>query len=401
MIRRLRWKVVGITMAFVSAILLCVFAGIYFTAQENLRRSTEQQLHDALLGGGSYWFLPGQGDAAALPCFVAEVYADGTARINGSSYYRLDDATLSEIVNACLAQPEDSGLLRQYRLRYLRQSVLLSLRIAFTDSTLEQQTLRALVRTCLGIGFAALAVLLVCCYLLSGLITRPVEKAWNAQQRFLSDASHELKTPLTVILASGDLLEEHTPEDSAAKPYVDNIRSESRRMRALVEQMLTLSRAENPQRTTQFASVDLSDLVMDAALRFEPVAYEAGHTLHYHIEKDVLLHGDAQQLQQLLGILLDNAIKYAGEGCPIQLALHRTDKQLILETENGGAPIPPEQLAHLFDRFYRADGSRSDHGSFGLGLSIAQAIVKSHGGTIRCQSDARSTRFTVTLPLKR
>ena len=123
-----------------------------------------------------------------------------------------------------------------------------------------------------------------------------MEKAWDAQQRFLSDASHELKTPLTVILASGDLLDEHTPDDSAAQPYVDNIRSESRRMRALVEQMLTLSRAENPQRLTQFASVDFSDLVMDAALRFEPVAYEAGHALRYHIQENVVLQGDAPQL---------------------------------------------------------------------------------------------------------
>ena len=400
MIRRLRWKVVGITMAFVSAILLCVFAGIYFTAQENLRSSTEQQLHEALLSGGSSWFLPGQGDSASLPCFIAEIYG-GTARISGSSYYQLDEATLTEIVNACLAQEEDSGLLRQYRLRYVRQFGVLSVRIAFTDSTLEQQTLRALVRNCLGIGFAALAVLLLCCYLLSGLITRPVEKAWEAQQRFLSDASHELKTPLTVILASGDLLEEHTGPNSAAQPYVDNIRSESRRMRSLVEQMLTLSRAENPQRLAQFAPVDLSDLAMDAALRFEPVAYETGHALHYDIQECVTLRGDHQQLQQLLGVLLDNAIKYAGEGCPIHLTLQQTDKQILLQTENGGTPIPQEKLEHLFERFYRADGSRSDHGSFGLGLSIAQAIVKEHNGTIRCQSDAQSTRFTVTLPLSR
>lgn len=400
MIRRLRWKVVGITMAFVSAVLLCVFAGIYFTAQENLRRSTEQQLHEALSGGSYDWFWPGR-DSASLPCFVAEVYPDGTARISGSSYYQLSDAALGEIVSACLAQEENAGLLRQYRLRYLRQESLLTVRIAFTDSTLEQQTLRGLVRTSLGIGLASLAILLVCCYLLSGLITRPVEKAWSAQQRFLSDASHELKTPLTVILASGDLLEEHIANESSAKPYVDNIRSESRRMRALVEQMLTLSRAENPQRLTQFAAVDLSDLTMDAALRFEPVAYEAGHTLHYHIQEGLLLRGDAQQLQQLLGILLDNAIKYAGDGCPIGLRLQQVDKQLVLETENGGEPIPPEQLEHLFERFYRADGSRSDHGSFGLGLSIAQAIVQEHGGTIRCRSDVQSTHFTVTLPLNR
>lgn len=400
MIRKLRWKVVGITMLFVTAVLLAVFAGVYFNARSSLRQNAEYQLHQALQRGEGDLFRPGR-DEGSLPCFVAEVYATGTVRVSGSSYYQLDEAALGEIVAACLTQQNDSGILKEYRLRYLRAPSLLGLRIAFTDSSLEQATLRSLVRTSLVIGFAAVAALLVCCYFLAGLITRPVEKAWDAQQRFLSDASHELKTPLTVVLSSAELLGEHTEPNGEAAAYVENIRAESQRMRSLVEDMLTLSRVENAQSAAAFADVDLSDLAAESVLRFEPVAYEAGRQMRDEIAEGLTVCGDGERLRQLLGILLDNGIKYAPEGSFVQLTLRQQERQAVLTVENGGEPIPPEHLPHLFERFYRADASRSDHGSFGLGLSIAQAIAHDHGGAIRAESDARSTRFVVTLPLKR
>ena len=399
MIRKLRWKVVALTMLFVTALLLSVFAGAYFSARSSLRRNAEQQLQQALQAGESLLFRPGQSQSG-LPCFVAEVYPTGTIRAVGSSYYQLDDEALRQIVAACLQQEKDAGLLQGYHLRYLRQGSPLMLRIAFTDSSLEQAALASLVRTALVVGVAALAVLLVCSYYLSALVTRPVEKAWQEQQRFLSDASHELKTPLTVVLSSTELLAEHTADNANAAPYVENIRAEGQRMRHLVEDMLTLSRAENGQTRTVFTAVDLSDLTAGAVLRFEPVAYEAGRQLDDRITEGLTVSGDAAQLTQLIGILLDNGIKYAPEGSFVRLDLCARDRQAVLTVENGGEPIPPEQLPHLFERFYRADISRSDHGSFGLGLSIAQSIVHNHGGTVRAESDLRSTRFTVTLPLK-
>ena len=400
MIRKLRWKVVGITMLFVTAVMLAVFAGVYLNARTSLRQNAEQQLYQALQRGDGGLFRPGQ-DSGSLPSFVVEVYSNGTVRVSGSSYYQLDDALLAEIVAECLTQEEDSGVLKAYHLRYLRSPSPLSVRIAFTDSSLEQATLRSLVRTSLFIGLGALVVLLLCCYLLAGLITRPVENAWSAQQRFLSDASHELKTPLTVVLSSAELLGEHTGQNSEAAAYVDNIRSESQRMRALVEDMLTLSRAENTRAEAVFSDVDLSDLAAGSVLRFEPVAYEAGRLLSFEITEGIHLFGDGDRLAQLVGILLDNGIKYAPKGSFVHLSLHQQERQVVLTVENGGDPIPPDRLPHLFERFYRADPSRSDHGSFGLGLSIAQAIAHDHGGTIRAESDARATRFTVTLPLKR
>lgn len=395
MIRRLRWKIVAINMAMVTAVLLAVFVGVLVSSRAAVERTVNQRLMQVVQTGRYDASLPGEGSAA--PCFVADVYPSGTVRLSGSSYYRLDDQdAMAEIVTACLEQGDSSGILRSYHLRYLRADGPLYTRIAFTDAAQEDATLRAVVKMCLLVGAAALAVLLGCSWLLAGLAARPVARSLDQQRRFLSDASHELKTPLTVILSSADLMQQ-TAVQPDQQPYVDNIRWSGRRMKRLVEDMLTLSRADDGRLKAAMVPVDLSDAVVDTALRFEPVAFEAGRQLSYDIDEGIIVTGSRDQLQQVAGVLLDNAIKYAPQGAGVHMTLTQAERKAVLTVENGGPPIPPEVQPHLFDRFYRADGSRTQ-GGFGLGLSIAQAIVREHKGTIRCESDARSTRFIVTLP---
>ena len=389
MIRRLRWKITGVTLLVSALVLTAVFACVYLFSRNNIVQSYEYQLRQAVVSGTS---------EARVPCFVAEVLPSGTVRVSGSNYYDLqDEDTLLPLVTAALSADADSGVLPAQHMRYFRLEGALTVRIAFMDSTFEQATLRSLVRVCLLIGAAALLVLFGLSWLLSGFVTRPVARTWQNQQQFLSDASHELKTPLTVILSSADLLK--TSAQPEQRQYVDNISVESRRMKALVEDMLTLSRTESG-RAAPFAPLDLSDLVTDAALRFEPVAFEAGHPLQYDIQNGASLSGDRQQLDQLLDILLDNAVKYAAKGAPIRLTLDISGKNAVLAVENPGDPIPPDKLPHLFDRFYRVDDARTGAGGFGLGLAIAQQIVRRYKGTITAASDARAIRFTVTLPLR-
>ena len=397
MIRRLRWKVIGLNMGMVFCVLLAVFAAVYFSSRTVIARSVQQQLQQVLQTGSGYDLSqPGQ---EGVPCFVAEVYASGTVRVSGNSYYDLTDkAALADIVTAALSADSDEGVLAEHHLRYLRQTGLLSTRIAFTDSTLEQATLRSLLTGSLLIGLAALAVLFACSYVLSGAVTRPVDRAWQQQKQFLSDASHELKTPLTVILSSAELLEQSAAPEQ--KQYVDNVRAESRRMKRLVEDMLTLSRVERGGEHLPDTTADLSDAAADAALRFEPVAYEAGHTLSYDIAPGLLVRGDSGKLEQAVAVLLDNAIKYAAPGTEVRLDAVRQGKNACLWVENEGDPIPADKLPHIFDRFYRADESRTDGGSFGLGLPIARAIVEAHRGTIRCDSGGHTIRFAITLPCR-
>ena len=176
MIRRLRWKIVGISMLFVTLVLAAVFTGVMLTARSSLEQSSTRQLEEALRGEG-YDGQNGQ------PCFVTEVYSSGTVRVMGSSYYQISEEDLLALVQECLSQQEESGLLTDYHLRYLRYDGALSIRIAFTDSTLEQSALRAMAGNLLLIALAALVVLLGCSYLLSGVAARPVERAWQEQQR--------------------------------------------------------------------------------------------------------------------------------------------------------------------------------------------------------------------------
>lgn len=410
MIRKLRWKVVALTMGTVAAVLILALAAVFLSSRASLEGRSRQMLQQVLQ------LRPGDAVPRELQnfsYFTVEVYPTGAAVVTESRNFDLsrymddddgddeadEDQTeiLAEIVESCLERREDAGELDDFHLRYQRERTPFTLRIAFTDSSLDRSTIRSLTRTVVLIGLAAFAVLFGFSYLLSGLITRPVEKAWREQQRFLSDASHELKTPLTVILSSADLLAQSA--DGQEQGYVDNIRSESRRMKKLVESMLTLARADDGGHKVAFTPLDWSDVVTDTALLFEPVAFEAGRELLYHIDEGLRVSGDGDKLRHLVSILLDNAIKYAPAHTPIRLTLAAEEKTARLTVENGGEPIPPEVAAHLFDRFYRADSARSGPEGFGLGLSIAQSIVKEHRGAIRCESDSRSTRFIVTLPL--
>ena len=387
MIKKLRKKVVGLTVLFVAVLLAAVLLSLFFSARNTIAQRSTEQLLAALQFGA---------EQAEAPCFIAEVLPSGTVRVSGSNYYDLTDhEALSEAVEAAMHSGLRQGVLREQGLRFFRQDGLLTVRIAFMDSSFEQDTLRSLTLVGVLLFVVALAVVAALGWLLAGYITRPVERAWKREKQFLADASHELKTPLTVILSSSALLEESADEEQAV--YVENIRTEGQRMKVLVEDMLTLWRTEETKPV--LLSTPLSDLVTEAALRFEPVAFEAGHALHYDIENELHILGEAEQLRRLVNILLDNAVKYAASNTAVRLTLDKVGKQAVLAVENEGVPIPAEKLEHLFDRFYRADESRGEAKGFGLGLAIAREIVHGHRGTISARSDERTTVFTVALPL--
>ena len=395
MIRHLRWKVVATNMLLISLVLLAVFAAVVLISRANYRESVQQQLYQALESGDYGSRQPG---AEGIPCFVAEVYASGMARVAGNSYYDLSDQSqLAAIVTEALAQEEDTGLLADFHLRYLRKTGYTSTLIAFTDTTLESTTMRSMAAVCSLAGSAALLVLFLCSYLLSGVVTRPVGAAWAQQEQFLSDASHELKTPLTVILSSAELLNQSALPEQAV--YIDNIREESRRMKLLVEDMLTLSRAQRSAGSLPEQTADLSEAAMTAALRFEPVAFEAGKRLEYDIAPELPVRGDGGKLGQALAALLDNAVKYSAGGTDIRLTAEKQGRFAVVAVADSGPDIPADKLPHIFDRFYRADEVRTDGDSFGLGLPIAKAIIDAHRGTLRCESGGGVTRFIITLPL--
>ena len=411
MIRKLRLKFVAICMALVTAILAVVFFSVYLSMARNISDLSRQVLYrvsqEETIGGMTRpdISIAIGGDRVLLPYFTVNVWPSRgggyTAQITGGTYSNLEDTEeLTAILQDCLSQNRQEGTVSGYHLRYLRQDNGLYEKLAFVDMSMEQAVLRRMMGSYLVIALAALALLLGVSVLLSHWATRPVEKAWKQQRQFLSDASHELKTPLTVILSNAELLEQTELPDKPAR-WTDNILSEAGRMRSLVEEMLTLARADNMVRTAVLTEVSLSDIAADCALAFEPVAFEAGKSLDYTLAENITVLGDGEKLRQLISVLLDNAIKYGADGGTVTLSLEKTDRQAKLTVSNPGDPIPPEQLGHLFERFYRADDSRGEKSGFGLGLSIAQTIAAEHKGTLKAESDLASTRFIYTMPLKK
>ena len=408
MIRKLQIKFVAMCMVLVTAVLAVVFVAVFFSAKQNTEVISHQVLERVMqedtLSGRPDLGPNRDGEDVLLPYFTVNLWdSNGVYRafVTGGTYANLQDtAELEAILSYCLRQNQPEGTIRSYGLRYMRQDYGLYQRIAFVDMSMEQATLQELMGSYLQIGLAALVLLLGVSILLARWATRPVAKAWQQQRQFLSDASHELKTPLTVILSNAELLEA-APLDPRPARWADNIRSEAKQMKSLVDEMLTLARADNAATTAVMAEVSLSDLATDCALAFEPVAFEAGKPLESDIAPDVTVTGDGDKLRQLIGVLLDNAIKYGRAGGTITLTLRRTDRQARLTVSNPGDPIPPEQLGRLFERFYRADASRGEQSGFGLGLPIAAAIASEHKGTLKAESDQVSTRFLFTMPLKK
>ena len=412
MIRKLRLKFVAICMALVTAVLAAVFFSVYFSMARNISNLSRQVLHrvvqEQVISGGVNrpdLSITIGGDRVLLPpYFTISIWHTGnsySAYVTGGTYANLEDTEeLTTILQECLEQGKQEGTISGYHLRYLRQDNGLYEKLAFVDMSMEQAVLRKMMGSYLVIALASLALLLGVSILLSRWATRPVEKAWKQQRQFLSDASHELKTPLTVILSNAELLEQAGLSDKPAR-WTDNIRSEAGRMRSLVEEMLTLARADNMARTAVLTEISLSDIAADCALAFEPVAFEAGKPLDYTLAENITVLGDGDKLRQLISILLDNAIKYGADGGTVHLALEATDRQAKLTVSNPGQPIPAEQLERLFERFYRVDGSRGEKSGFGLGLPIARTIAAEHKGILKAESDAISTRFIYTMALKK
>ena len=264
--------------------------------------------------------------------------------------------------------------------------------------------MRDLIGSSLLVGCAALILLFLISLFLAGWALRPVERAWDQQRQFVSDASHELKTPLTVILANLDILRRHEDDSiRAQRKWLDSSEAEAQHMKQLVEDLLTLARLDEAGHTAPLpamCAVDLTDAVLSSLLTFEPVAFEQGLRLDSSLEPGICVNGDEARLRQLTTILLDNACKYAGKGGSVTVSLTASGDKARLSVSNTGDVIPPEQLRHLFERFYRADPARTGGQSgYGLGLAIASGIAQLHSGRITALSDAEhGTVFSVTLP---
>ena len=352
----------------------------------------------------------GRGDEQVIPVALFSVSSDGDISALG----RFNTASISQDVleqagKQLAGADEGFGSLSDLGLFYMKRQAGGVMYLAFADMG-SASGWRSLAATLAVVEVAALAVFFVISLFFSRWALRPVARAWTQQRRFVADASHDLKTPLTVILANTSIALEH-PERSVASQsqWLESTQHEAEAMQGLVGDLLALAKMDEEEAAAQsgaarsaFEEVDLSDVLEGEALQFESVAFERGVRLESQVEPGIRLRGNEQRLRRLAGTLIDNACKYVDDGGTVDVSLSRSGKQAKLAVRNTGAPISPEDLPHVFDRFYRADKARTGGaGGHGLGLAIARAIAEEHGGTLTASStQAEGTVFTATLPLK-
>ena len=398
MIKRLKIKFVCINMAIVTAMLCVIFTLVIFFMSMGMEIQSRNQMQTLLENA----FRPGwhldDRQAAWRPHFVVKVSARGEVLALDSGYFeKVEEAVVLELLAAAMAEPGEMGALMEQGLRFQKKPAVYGQTVIFMDMSGEIATMENLVKTCIFIGVISFGCFLVISVLLARWAVKPVELAWNQQRQFVADASHELKTPLTVIMTNTELLQSPGYSEAERNVFIGSILTMSRQMRGLVEGLLELARVDSGTTKMYLSELNFSELVSDSLLPFEPLYFEKELVLESNVEEGIRIKGSTAHLQQVLDILLDNGAKYASAKGVVRVKLKRQGSHCMLSVSNPGEIIGKEDLKNIFKRFYRVDKARAMNHSYGLGLPIAQSIVKEHGGRIWAESENGINTFYVLL----
>ena len=306
----------------------------------------------------------------------------------------IDDETAQSYIDKILNKKENTGMLNSYQFYNTEKNN--GTLIAFTDKSDEKKVLKQFIRTTIIIGAITLVLLSFAGYFLSKKSIEPIKSAFEKQKQFISDASHELKTPLTVISANADVLYEEIGENK----WLKYIKSQTERMNLLVNDLLNLTRLEN--NTSNFICTDfnLSQAVTNTALPFECRAFETNKKFIVDIEDGITINGSEQHIKQMVAIFIDNALKYSNDGGIVRVNLKKQGDKKILSIYNTGSGVKEEEKDKIFERFYRSDDSRTRQttGGYGLGLAIAKSIIEKHKFKINVENEeGKSICFVITM----
>lgn len=327
--------------------------------------------------------------------FSTFLTSDGTIiSVNTGKIAAIDTQTAMEYAQLVFEEGALRGFVGDYR--YIMYPSGEEVHIIFLDYGREMSSFRTFLFTSAGVGLIGLLAVLLLLVILSGRIVKPFSENYEKQKQFITDAGHELKTPLTIIDADAEVLE----MDIGENEWLHDIKNQAKRLAQLTNSLILLSRMEE-QPQVEKIEFPISDVAEETLDTFQALAKTHNKTISGEIEPMLSMTGDEKAIQQLISILLDNAVKHSDDGGRIELSLKRQKNTIQLSVSNTVDSISRENLAHLFDRFYRADKSRnSKTGGYGLGLSIASAIVNSHKGKITATSqDGKSLRIAATFPL--
>ena len=313
-----------------------------------------------------------------------------TENESGTMY---SDETLEEYAEKIINGNSETGKIKN--LAYLKTQKDGYTLVSFIDNSIMQGGMATIFRNTLIFGGISVIAVFAVSIFLAKRIVAPLEESFKKQKQFISDAGHELKTPVSVVSANAELLAREIGDNQ----WLSNIQYENERMGSLVRQLLDLAKTENVAPQTE--RLDFSHLVSGEILPFESVAYEHKLTLSSDIADDIYVDGDSGRLKQLVSILIDNAIRHSENGKEVNVTLKSEHGYARLSVINDGKEIPIEQQEQIFERFYRVDSARSDDGHFGLGLAIAKAITESHKGKISLSCHDGKIEFSALIPTQK
>ena len=305
--------------------------------------------------------------------------------------YAVTEEVAIAYAEEALARDDERGWVSSYRYKIFATEN--GQGVVFVDGSMSRAALMQSTTIAGIVLLACAALVLVLIFLFSGKALKPIAESYDKQKQFITDAGHELKTPLTLILANTDIAEAEIGKNE----WLDDIRAEGHRLAELVNQLVALSRMDEEGHGLSFSEVPLGELVSDAVNEFGTLAKSRGKHLSASIDKEAATFGDEALLYRLVGLLLDNAIKYCDEGGEITVSL-QGGRRITLTVENTYAAVGETELSRLFDRFYRADRARTFTGGYGVGLSMAKAITEKHRGEITAyKKDSTHIGFKVIL----
>ena len=381
---RLKIKFLFYNMAIVTAVIGVTFFAAAAVVKSRSYRETDQILSQIAEGAGSRIIFDGASQVR-VPHFSVIVTADGAMLLQEGNYNSFpDQAFLDEVILLGMDGRGETGFLPEYSLKYFREARPEGVFLAFADTSYSETMMESVwqygAAACVGIWL----LFFVLSWFFAGWAVRPLEKAMTAQKEFVANASHELKTPLTILAANTELLSGHiSGRDEESDKWLENMKQECQEMRKLVESLLTLARSDaGTGKKKAFSRFDFGELLMEELLTFEPVFYQAGRMLSYEDleeSREFFVNGNREELKQLLQVLLDNAARYSNPQSATTVSMEETGRGgFCLQVKSHGTPIPKEQREAVFERFYRGDTSRASGFGCGLGLSIAKEIAREH-----------------------
>ncbi len=402
-----RRKFIVLSLGLIAVVLIAVFVGIGIFVYRNTQRELQMTMRQVLAPWAPLDELPrmkpreeelSQNRAESVIVVFCSLRSNEMSVL--SNQEGLSEAALTELVHKAKEMPSEYGRIQEENMFYYREQTTETLKLAFLPSSILFSAMLRLFWTFLLIFAAAMLLFYLICRYISGIAVQPLEKAIARETQFVTDISHDLKTPLTVILANNSILRQ-SPEKriSEQMSWVDSTEDAAQTMLSMVNDMLTLSSMENEKNNLSKEELDLSAAAEKTCLQLDSVAYERGLVLQEEIDGDLRIRGRKDYVSRVFSSLIENALKYEPKGGTVIVALKAEGPSAVFSVHNS-SHIPEADLPHIFERFYRVDKARTSHSGFGLGLAIAKQMTESLGGSISVESgDETGTIFQVRFPL--